>query len=653
MKLNFRRSIILFSLALSACGASKSDEQAIQMGNSQALNGDVRFSTYGAEETFEIHQCTPDEKTKILDAMALLKPLVVDDPAPLVECLRKAVFVLDNNSWIEDLVQRLSENQITHIACLGGCNAHACAPLNKSHEYLNMNKGFLANNTAARVATVIAHELMHNKGFTHPKAGYFSYKYTVPEQIERCLGDIIAQEPNPNPNGIDRGDAPTEMELARIGGDGGEPFELHCPSGSVMVSHSVHHTVGVGIDGLQISCSDLQSGQTTKLPSIGKPGAQVDTCPPGEVAAEIRGFANNAGVIGLRLGCRRANGLQPTPSLTPLRGNSNKPAIHRQCNADQAIIAVLGTLNPDGIGQLRYICRRTDTYSWYVPSLGAKALSSNPSAVSPASSYQTCRFGGALSGLYGRSSGGLQRLGGVCRKIVRDPNGLPSLAKKKSVLPAYGAYPKQDGPASNQVTECPSGELVVGITVQTSATGMSWVQGHCAAVGAWHDQDPNAMPTTGPSVLSPLGAGVPGATEMTIACPPGQFIHGLGLRNAKYDSHKYLDELQLVCRSYLHPTLLSQIPPAPEPEPAPDPEPEPDPEHNPDPIPEPEVEPEPEEIELGAAPMNSEDPADTAASSTSGCSMGMSATKSRTSGLLFLLFSLGMLCQRRQSMKRD
>jgi hypothetical protein len=69
---------------------------------------------------------------------------------------------------------------------------------------MRFDVGFLGEqvNNAIRVAGVMGHELMHNRGFSHENVPPHLYKLTVPEQVEACIQNTIfggaSNEPDPD-----------------------------------------------------------------------------------------------------------------------------------------------------------------------------------------------------------------------------------------------------------------------------------------------------------------------------------------------------------------------------------------------------------------------------------------------------------------------
>jgi hypothetical protein len=78
----------------------------------------------------------------------------------------------------------------------------ADAHINISGAKMRLDKSFLSSSSKEYIAGTMAHELMHNRGFTHSANDFGSvlYSMTVPEQVATCVSTAgTTANPNPRP----------------------------------------------------------------------------------------------------------------------------------------------------------------------------------------------------------------------------------------------------------------------------------------------------------------------------------------------------------------------------------------------------------------------------------------------------------------------
>lgn len=180
--------------------------------------GDIDIRTVGCSRD----QSTQSEVGRILDAYEVLYHLRWGGRAAFENCVWSAPLVetgfyasglylqtescgiqLDRTPLVEALMElpRLTIH-CEDLISQPGISTNAEAEVAIRGNELTINRKFLAGSASdARVAAVIAHEIMHNRGFrheTHP-LGYELYPLTIPEQIEACVERGI---PNAAPAGF-------------------------------------------------------------------------------------------------------------------------------------------------------------------------------------------------------------------------------------------------------------------------------------------------------------------------------------------------------------------------------------------------------------------------------------------------------------------
>jgi hypothetical protein len=175
-------AIALSGLGLLACGGGPDSEDERQMDvESPIVNGYVTTS------------CTDSQRIKVEEAHDILFDIVYKDFNAFRNCMESAPsieFSCHEQRNPIKAAESLKLQAYTTVKCVdlaAGINGRAPVSINGSN--LTLDDDFLAHSSARRVASVIAHEIMHNRGYRHETNDFGSkyYQNTIPEQIEACV----------------------------------------------------------------------------------------------------------------------------------------------------------------------------------------------------------------------------------------------------------------------------------------------------------------------------------------------------------------------------------------------------------------------------------------------------------------------------------
>lgn len=205
----------LTALLTTAC-AAPADELGDE---SELADGESEASAYRFDIGFQTHSCSTTEDDKIKAAWDILYNLRGAGRARFDQCLANARLVETGRGRnVEDcqlqndrseLSRAILENTFVEATCedlnpdgpsADGSVVSARGALGIDDTRIRVDHNFLATSSAQRVAAVIAHEIMHNRGFSHSANDFGTSRYglTVPEQVEAC---VTTGTPNAPPAG--------------------------------------------------------------------------------------------------------------------------------------------------------------------------------------------------------------------------------------------------------------------------------------------------------------------------------------------------------------------------------------------------------------------------------------------------------------------
>lgn len=220
-----------------------------------------------ADDRITFRQCGTELRERITAAYQAMLFRARNEKEALTACLSRAYLVEHDRRSAEKIVSYLTRARITKFKCrnLNAANASAHRIYRRAG-VMNMDRDFVRNKGRMRVASVIAHELMHNNGLHHSKNdnGSRLYGNTVPEQVESCVENL---NPNPYPGpGRDTYSA-TNVQAIALDGENNYMFAWYkdgtVTAGSSTRIHNFRHPyayrvgpgiprsdiVGMGLDG--------------------------------------------------------------------------------------------------------------------------------------------------------------------------------------------------------------------------------------------------------------------------------------------------------------------------------------------------------------------------------------------------------------------
>ncbi len=518
-------------------------------------------------------QCNATEQTRIMLAWVnVIRPQMCESApgAALTQCLREARFSPSREAYSEEIMRRLRANLPTTIRCKSlapGVNAQA--PVGSSSESLTFDHEFLTAdtdpntpgvqmNTPARVASVLLHEVAHNKGYTHYRETGEEYDHSVNEQVEIC-SQRVAAGVTAVPHGASRERNITqETELQPFGDPADSPgarFFSQCPSNTVLAGQQIG-LGSLGVTGARLWCrAPTVAGPTTPV-GVGTDnnlGAQA-LCPTGYVAVGVRARATDRFVRSMGFTCRRWSdvlaGVESALVNLPVPSNAPLPAplgfventLSRTCPRGMYVTAVSGSINTT-MEQFRVWCGRPSFGTGGAWNTTIDDVTFDPAGSSSRRSHEErCAENGAINGLFGSMrNGAVVRMGGYCRGLQRTAQGGYNILGEH-LLPTGG-----DGPTSDTFeARCAAGQVARGFEARAAATGRG-VGGLRLLCGTMSPASP----------LTPvLVAGSWSSTGVqSRVCPPGQRLAGVRASSADYGLPlpvgRVVDRLAPICRTFV------------------------------------------------------------------------------------------------------
>lgn len=509
------RSLAL--LVALAGGCYGVDEETEHLGRVvEALNGSVTFVPVGADF------CDDAEQALIHDAMSIAQLQVLGAQRQAMQrCLEDAVLSPDEDALTEEILARLSQNVPTVISCESFTGANAKA-VGTTSERFRFAHGFLRNDfdgeghpppSAARVASVMLHELTHNKGYTHfwgeegaDGRASREYEYSVPEQIEKCSLSVSAG--TTRPNGQPRSAMQGEVELQPVGGGHGAAFEALCPADRSGVYGLGFTASSGGVSQISFVCRASPNGPAGSAGGhLGSPGTPVNrACPVGKVAVGIAGAMSVDDIGSLTLLCAeearvRNNQTYTAQPATPFASVNGMHAFLRQCPQGMWMRGVYGRTDNLSTDQLRVVCQRPGL------SVLPNAFALAPMGTGPVDLFvrrDFCSDQGAMTGLHGFfNASRINRVGGVCQGLTRAATTQRWTIRntESHITPGRGIYTSAgaafneqwtDSPSDDQRDVCPQGQVLVGVAAGLGPVGeVASLAGQCANMDTW-----NTFPST-------------------------------------------------------------------------------------------------------------------------------------------------------------
>ncbi|MEO1043501.1 MAG: hypothetical protein AAFX52_14565 [Pseudomonadota bacterium] len=536
---------------------------AVSLGRSQALS-DIGRLTQQINGGIEFIDCTPERQAKLQAAMAYLLPMLENGGA-LETCLANRSLTWDRGASPEHIVSRLREPLPTRIQCFDRpvdpdqegaitCGGTACAQIGIPYEAMVFRNRRIDDGSTEYLASVIAHEVNHNKGWIHPFSSSTTQpnerRLSVPFQIGSCVwgGDESR---------FKRDEMSDEAILAKTGMGFGEPFEVSCNPGSHVQGMNVKVTRR-GIRQVGIACD---AGVTNSRAGLDSGRISSGACGDGRRAIGLYGTHREdepSELAGLGLLCshggvqqqQMAEADQSGPLRVWVGGTSSGQGFYRQCPSGMALSRVYGR-SGDAIHQLEPVCEEVG--GDYRGRLGR---ADRIGVTAEVTERDYCNGTGGMVGLFGATNtetGVIKWLGGMCQATILSEDEPPHPIHQNTIRgvhlingPAttHDWLPRDPRLGATDPFEelCPSGELMVGIDAREFG-GIFEVSGMCADVIRWIDQSQTAeINTIGPR-------GEPTGNRSSSTCRRGYFLAGLQTwRSNDLDAPRPLRGIQGFCR---------------------------------------------------------------------------------------------------------
>ena len=156
-------------------------------------------ATSHAADNLRVHDCAGPLHEKVVSAFRYFLNTARDDRDKLVKLMDDAYLVEHDGRSPSDIVSLLTRAKVTTIRCRNLDEANASAHrVYLKRGVMRVDRTFIRNSSIKRIASVMAHETMHNNGLNHQAndIGSRYYGNTVPEQIEAAY---LRGKPNPWP----------------------------------------------------------------------------------------------------------------------------------------------------------------------------------------------------------------------------------------------------------------------------------------------------------------------------------------------------------------------------------------------------------------------------------------------------------------------
>ncbi|MBI3070760.1 MAG: hypothetical protein HYY84_01405 [Deltaproteobacteria bacterium] len=548
------------SLVWVACGGTPLSSSADVEGFSDDEVAAARASINGVV-VIDSDSCTDFERFQIDMAMqeALDGPNGVNS-LEIKACLKEGIMSTEPFASPEQITSALKQNMPTKIKCVDDSKVQCgsltswdgCAGTETDDESLSLSKKMLNDPTQSLhyIASVILHEVVHNKGFYHMDG--LEYGYSVNLNVMDCFNKNQPWlKSTPASLSFRRSQMPAETELAHVGFGGGFPFRRTCTQD--LFVRGLNGTAG-GSDPATVNSLGVTCGadplKTSGLlgyvyPLIGgteSGSAFSSSCAANEIATGIWGKAGDfVDKIGARCSTYAdvKSGVTTKPRSLPLAGGPGGVWFTRDCPKGMAIREIRGRAALR-IDQVRIVCASVAQvlagslpapYSDVAPTFGTTGSEEREMKIAHEmkkvrTDYDyTCIGNSAMVGLYGRAGWEIDRLGGVCAKRLSGTTvGLDTIAPKKHIIPATTGW-------GGSVFEdyCPSGMALRGATIRVREKArIGQLAGNCVNAAKWLNPSVAATSLTSSDTATLPARGGSVATDQvaTFKCDKGKLLYG-------------------------------------------------------------------------------------------------------------------------------
>ncbi|MDX2051399.1 MAG: hypothetical protein SFV15_03350 [Polyangiaceae bacterium] len=479
--------------------------------------------------------CSQPQKDKLLLAGSFLTTRISETDGAgvprLRTCLNESFMGKDSDA----VFYALNNNTATTIRCVNvfsstcgpdaNTNFSGCASWAPAGtDDVSLSIQFLNNpaTTTAQIAAVMAHEIMHNRGYSHEDDAFTpGFDSSVPVRVGRCIetsNNIPAAESRTrgftskstielevlNEHGWTQGVTnPTKYSAREIGCT--SSFVNGLQIGLTRHAATPRTAEWSDVGALGVVCEGGGSG--SEVIGDATAGLTTSACPSGQVLVGVSGSLYLGKLSAI---CAPISNTNSQTVLSAVQGNNVgnlNNAVSRVCPLGMAVRTIGLTGGGSGFGygasDIRLTCDfprtsfdgGTATTTW-----------GNKFGLNSISRRSRCAWGGAMNAVIGRAGVYIDRIGGTCQSIKTITGPLTS---------PYPLVPFVGGAGGTHFNlSCPAGKLVVGMTV-AGGSFIDSVSPLCRSLGS------TATPV-------PAGfAGGGGGTPKTMVCPLGGYVTGL------------------------------------------------------------------------------------------------------------------------------
>jgi hypothetical protein len=426
----------------------------------------------------------------------------------------------------------------------GGTQAFSSIGIVDERLYIDPN--FLADGdtTYELLASVIVHEVLHNRGYEHPmnnsssQLNYLNaleYAYSINEQAEACALKVSTNATPRVGNGPRRDSLAQETRLAPTGWAGGsKAFRTSCADGKLAAG--VYGRAHTYVDSVGLVCKTPQGTGTAFGTAIAN-GATTGgdpynlQCQPDEVMIGLYGHAasvnDRIGPI-CALATKVANGTDSIGTVRGFAGGDGGHTTYRRCPAKMAVRSIKGKYG-NVIDRMELDCQNVNNVEPIVERWLSYAGDDHPNT----RTIEKCAGRAALVALTMHAGDKIDRLGGKCLPVTGS-FGLPTnwMTNPPYMMSAWGG-------TGGYVYEsnCPAGQAVVGADIWYDDNGVNGIVAACAIPSVY---------ATNPQSLTYLPIrGTWNGTKVQRRCAAGELMVGWMIA-----SGTIVDGLQPLCRAF-------------------------------------------------------------------------------------------------------
>jgi len=518
--------------------------------------------------------CTTAERTKINEALAVVRTQLVTNPQPMLGCLKEALF--QGAFYGQDPDAAHGEAIIDQMTRTAPAIPIKCeTPSGASFgvgfwtgTHIQLVPSVLAREPVASVAATLAHELGHMFSLSHSMDFPIERNFGIPYQVGNCSQQISEGRVPPKPLQWTYGllsEFKDEVALQPVGFRGGvssfnltskdRDFNTVCPNN--LFAQGINGHVSDRVQRIGLYCKNAAGTTTDSSPFVGDwENGQYYTqaCYSGEVMVGLWGQAglevNSIGPVCAPVS-QVQSGTQSSLYYDSKRGteNGSDPEWKRVCPAGMAVRAVKGHFGVASSGTVRDI-NTIQVVCQKLASPRPLDMMVTGGLNSPqAKGYTTedCAGRGGMTGFFSiTDANGVSRIAGVCSNFSGNGSGIQVTSPGAAyLLPGIGGGGLGKPPGNQEAEDwCSSPSVLVGVDVNIKFGSTNHVRGVRGVCANGPDQAA-LVPSDTPVTLLPA-RGPSDGFWVQLRCGNTGLLSGF---RAKADW--YLHDLYVRCRSFM------------------------------------------------------------------------------------------------------